>query len=79
MGLAAGFSTSFWKIYGWLERQAFFRRTVGLGVFMNGILPAPLTWPGAIRTIRARRGVAPNVPAVISSSDAPVPRQPTGL
>ena len=59
LGLAAGFSTSFWKIHGWLERQAFFRRTVGLGVFMNGILPAPLTWPGAIRTIRARRGVAP--------------------
>ncbi|GHD65988.1 hypothetical protein GCM10007164_03830 [Luteimonas padinae] len=38
-----------------------------------------LTGPAATRTLLARRGVAPDVQAVSSSSDAPVPRQPTGL
>jgi hypothetical protein len=35
LGFCGGLSTSFWKIQGWLERQAFFRRMAGLGGFIG--------------------------------------------
>src|SRR5690606_26473429 len=39
-GRGLGLSTSFWKIHGWLDRQALRRRTTGRASFMAAILPA---------------------------------------
>ena len=38
LGLAAGFSTSFWKIHGWVERQAFLQAHHGEFAVHRGIL-----------------------------------------
>src|SRR3546814_6652737 len=37
LGRCAGLSTSFWKIHGWLPRQALRRWTVGMGSFMRAL------------------------------------------
>src|SRR4249919_588029 len=34
LGRTAGFSTSFWKIHGWVERQAFLSRTTVASLFI---------------------------------------------
>src|SRR5690606_41947814 len=39
-GRCAGFSTSFWRIHGWLPRQALRRRVVGMASFMRRLSPA---------------------------------------
>src|SRR5690606_22120045 len=39
-GTCACFSTSFWKIHGWLPRQALRRRMVGMASFMRRLSPA---------------------------------------
>src|SRR5690606_20732148 len=54
-GRCAGFSTSFWKIHGWLPRQALRRRMVGMASFMAAIIARP----GLPGPVASRRGTVP--------------------
>src|SRR3569832_1002261 len=46
LGLLAGFSTSFWKIHGWLDRHGLRRRTIGRLSLIAGILRGGFRRPG---------------------------------
>ena len=79
LGRCAAFSTSFWKIHGCEERQAFFRRTVGMMSFIidfNAVRGVHEPGAGAPRTciLRFRRLYSVHLPTPQAPHDTPAQR-----
>src|SRR5690554_3239137 len=53
-GRWAGFSTSRWKIQGWVDFQAFLRRTVGVSLFIAPFYAGGMQHPAACNPRRCR-------------------------